>query len=107
MIGGSDGERERRFKGNRRSKSRDSQYSESSSYGRHKPDPALTLRNPHRTKQHQHVESPDPPMWNKNIETYKKNFRKQKEIPKNESKFDGGDFQQKKMEKVEIISFFF
>lgn len=51
-TGGSDGERERRYKPGRRSKSRDSQYSEAS-HNRHKIDPALTLRNPHRTKSHQ------------------------------------------------------
>lgn len=48
-TGGSDGERDRRYKPNRRSRSRDSQFSEMS-HNRHKPDPGLTLRYPHRSR---------------------------------------------------------
>ncbi|XP_017777632.1 PREDICTED: protein disabled isoform X2 [Nicrophorus vespilloides] len=46
-YGGSDGERDRRYKTSRRSKSRDSQYVE-----RHKLE--MTSRTQHRLKQHQH-----------------------------------------------------
>ncbi|XP_008195099.1 protein disabled isoform X2 [Tribolium castaneum] len=49
-AGGSDGERDRRYKPGRRSRSRDSQYSESSH--RHKPEGGPTLRGSHRSKQY-------------------------------------------------------
>lgn len=50
-VGGSDGERERRHKVNRRSKSRDSQFPESG-YNRHKIEADLTAR---RSKQHSYA----------------------------------------------------
>ncbi|CAH0552143.1 unnamed protein product [Brassicogethes aeneus] len=51
-TGGSDGERDRRYKGGgRRSRSRDSQYSEPPPH-RHKVEAAPASRNPHRTKPH-------------------------------------------------------
>ncbi|KAF2900571.1 hypothetical protein ILUMI_05613 [Ignelater luminosus] len=56
--GGSDGERDRRYKVGRRSRSRDSQFTESTTHGRHKIDPNLTLRGPHRSKPHMHQKSP-------------------------------------------------
>ncbi|XP_031327904.1 protein disabled isoform X5 [Photinus pyralis] len=55
-TGGSDSERDRRYKTGRRSKSRDSQFAESQP--RHKIDPNLTLRGPYRTKQYLHQKSP-------------------------------------------------
>ncbi|KAK9759072.1 Phosphotyrosine interaction domain (PTB/PID) [Popillia japonica] len=42
-TGGSDGERDRRYKSGRRSKSRESQFSDIP-HNRHKPDPGLTIR---------------------------------------------------------------
>lgn len=55
FLGGSDGERDRRYRANRRSRSRDSHMAESAVYGgRHKVDPNLTLRGSHRGKGHQH-----------------------------------------------------
>ncbi|KAJ8972880.1 hypothetical protein NQ317_015785 [Molorchus minor] len=51
-MGGSDGERDRRSKVVRRSRSRDSQFSEPSH--RFKPDPGPPIRNPHRSKPHSH-----------------------------------------------------
>ncbi|KAK4884258.1 hypothetical protein RN001_000529 [Aquatica leii] len=51
-TGGSDGERDRRYKVNRRSKSRDSQFSEITVQSRYKVDPNLTLRGPYRNKPH-------------------------------------------------------
>ncbi|CAG9764503.1 unnamed protein product [Ceutorhynchus assimilis] len=51
---GSDGERERRYKGARRSRSRDSQFSEPSH--RHKAE-VSAIRGQHRTKAHKPVES--------------------------------------------------
>lgn len=53
-TGGSDGERDRRYKGNRRSRSRDSQFSEPSH--RHKSEAAIT-RTQHRLKPHKPLES--------------------------------------------------
>lgn len=47
-LGGSDGERDRRYKAGRRSKSRDSQFSEPS-YAR-RQEPNVALRNVHRSK---------------------------------------------------------
>ncbi|XP_068894247.1 protein disabled isoform X8 [Tenebrio molitor] len=49
-TGGSDGERDRRYKPGRRSRSRDSQYSELAH--RHKTDTGTTLRGLHRSKQY-------------------------------------------------------
>ncbi|KAK9880484.1 hypothetical protein WA026_011729 [Henosepilachna vigintioctopunctata] len=49
-LGGSDGERDRRYKGSRRSRSRDSQYSEPSY--RHKPDTSSLTRNSYKNKTH-------------------------------------------------------
>ncbi|XP_063921494.1 protein disabled isoform X2 [Zophobas morio] len=49
-TGGSDGERDRRYKPARRSRSRDSQYSETSY--RHKTDAGPAPRGPHRNKQY-------------------------------------------------------
>ncbi|XP_044264647.1 protein disabled isoform X2 [Tribolium madens] len=49
-AGGSDGERDRRYKPGRRSRSRDSQYSESSH--RHKPETGPPGRGSHRSKQY-------------------------------------------------------
>ncbi|KAK5648976.1 hypothetical protein RI129_003868 [Pyrocoelia pectoralis] len=57
-TGGSDSERDRRYKAGRRSKSRDSQFSESVPQSRHKIDPNLTLRGPYRTKQYSHQKPP-------------------------------------------------
>lgn len=48
-TGGSDGERDRRYKSSRRSRSRDSQFTEMS-HNRHKPDPGLTLRYHNRNR---------------------------------------------------------
>lgn len=54
-TGGSDSERDRRYKGTRRSRSRDSQFTDTvSSHSRHKIDPNLTIRGPHRSKLHVH-----------------------------------------------------
>lgn len=55
--GGSDGERERKYKPGRRSRSRDSQYSDTT-YNRHKPEPGPPLRRP---KQHPHKPQYDAP----------------------------------------------
>lgn len=49
FLGGSDGERDRRYKVGRRSKSRDSQFSEPT-YVRHKIEPNMAVRNVHRSK---------------------------------------------------------
>ncbi|KAH1001073.1 hypothetical protein HUJ04_013332 [Dendroctonus ponderosae] len=79
-TGGSDGERDRRYKGSRRSRSRDSQYSEPSH--RHKPDSAV-LRSQHRSKPHKTVEGeyadvnlkklpPDGEIGNKKLPTGRK-----------------------------------
>ncbi|KAF5280274.1 hypothetical protein FQR65_LT03082 [Abscondita terminalis] len=56
--GGSDGERDRRYKVNRRSKSRDSQFSESTVQSRYRIDSNLTLRAPYRNKPHAIQKSP-------------------------------------------------
>ncbi|XP_018579344.1 protein disabled isoform X2 [Anoplophora glabripennis] len=56
-TGGSDGERDRRYKSARRSRSRDSQYSEPSH--RFKADPGPPGRLPHRSKPHLHSKPPD------------------------------------------------
>ncbi|ERL90876.1 hypothetical protein D910_08221 [Dendroctonus ponderosae] len=80
VSGGSDGERDRRYKGSRRSRSRDSQFSEPSH--RHKPDSAV-LRSQHRSKPHKTVEGeyadvnlkklpPDGEIGNKKLPTGRK-----------------------------------
>lgn len=51
-AGGSDGERDRRYKAGRRSKSRDSQFSEPA-YGR-RQEPNVSARSAHRTSKFQH-----------------------------------------------------
>ncbi|XP_060523966.1 protein disabled [Cylas formicarius] len=55
-AGGSDGEKDRRFKGTRRSRSRDSQYGDG--HHRHKPD-AASIRSQYRSKQHAHSRTMD------------------------------------------------
>lgn len=86
-LGGSDGERERRSKPNRRSKSRDSQFSDST-YNRHKVEPLPPMRTQHRLKQHPPAKEPDfvPPKKAETLRSDKKNSslprKKSKEEPR-------------------------
>ncbi|CAH1163912.1 unnamed protein product [Phaedon cochleariae] len=91
-IGGSDGERERRYKSGRRSRSRDSQYSEPSH--RHKPDQGAPARAAHRTKQHQgdFPESISKKSLEAKLETKKASTlsrKKTKDSPKSEEPLTG------------------
>lgn len=96
IAGGSDGERDRRYKSARRSRSRDSQYSEPSH--RFKGDPGPPNRPPHRNKPHpKPLDSDFPDMTKKHLdskmESNKKSStlsrKKTKDSPKTEENLPG------------------